>query len=114
MTPFDRTIGRLLIVVTYVAGALLLVGVLLMLASGISPLSGGPRLDVGSILADLASLQPAGFLWVGLITVIATPITRVIAAAVGFAMAGEQRMVLVSVGILGVIGLSIATAVATG
>ena len=114
MTPFDRTIGRLLIVVTYVAGALLLAGVLLMLASGISPLSGGPRLDVGSILADLASLQPAGFLWVGLITVIATPITRVIAAAVGFAMAGEQRMVLVSVGILGVIGLSIATAVATG
>ena len=62
MTSFDRTIGRLLIVVTYVAGALLLIGVLLMLASGISPLSGGPRLDLSTIVADLASLQPAGFL----------------------------------------------------
>lgn len=114
MTSFDRTIGRLLIVVTYVAGALLLIGVLLMLASGISPLSGGPRLDLSTIVADLASLQPAGFLWLGLITVIATPITRVIAAAVGFAQVGERQMVVIAVGIVGVIALSIATAVVTG
>lgn len=114
MTSFDRTIGRLLIVVTYVAGALLLIGVLLMLASGISPLSGGPRLDLSTIVADLTSLQPAGFLWLGLITVIATPITRVIAAAVGFAQVGERQMVVIAVGIVGVIALSIATAVVTG
>ncbi|HET9083977.1 MAG TPA: DUF1634 domain-containing protein [Candidatus Limnocylindrales bacterium] len=114
MTSFDRTIGRLLIAVTYIAGGLLLIGVLLMLADGISPLSGGPRLDLSTIVADLASLQPAGFLWLGLITVIATPITRVVAAAVGFAQVGERQMVLVAIGILGVIALSIATAVVTG
>ena len=114
MTSFDRTIGRLLIVVTYVAGALLLIGVLLMLVAGISPLSGGPPLDLSTIVADLASLQPAGFLWLGLITVIATPITRVVAAAVGFAAVGERRMVLVAVGIVGVIALSIGTAILTG
>jgi uncharacterized membrane protein len=114
VTSFDRSIGRLLIAVTYVAGALLLIGVLLMLVSGISPLSGGPRLDLTTIVADLASLQPAGFLWVGLITVIATPITRVIAAAVGFALVGERGMVLVAVAIVGVIALSVATAIATG
>ena len=114
MTSFDRTIGRLLIVVTYVAGALLLIGVLLMLAAGISPLSGGPPLDLSTIVADLASLQPAGFLWLGLITVIATPITRVVVAAVGFAVVGERQMVLVAVGIVGVIALSIATAILTG
>jgi uncharacterized membrane protein len=114
MTSFDRTIGRLLIAVTYVAGGLLLIGVLLMLVGGISPLSGGPRLDLSTISADLASLQPAGFLWLGLLTVIATPITRVIAAAVGFAQLGERQMVLVAVGIVGVIALSIATAVVTG
>ena len=51
MTGFDRSIGRLLIVVTYIAGLLLLVGVLLMLASGISPLSGGPPLDVSTLAA---------------------------------------------------------------
>jgi len=55
MTGFDRSIGRLLIVVTYIAALLLLVGVLLMLASGISPLSGGPALDVSAITSDLAA-----------------------------------------------------------
>ena len=114
MTSFDRSIGRLLIAVTYVAGALLFIGVLLMLVEGISPLSGGPRLDLSTIVADVTSLQPAGFLWLGLITVIATPITRVIAAAVGFAQVGERQMVLVAIAIVGVIALSIATAIVTG
>ena len=114
MTSFDRTIGRLLIAVTYVAGLLLLIGVLLMVATGTSPLSGGPALDLTSIVADLVSLQPAGFLWLGLLTVIATPISRVIAAAVGFGLAGDRRMVGVAVGILIVIALSIATALLIG
>ena len=50
MTDFERTIGRLLIWVTYAATALLAIGVALMLASGIPPLSGGPPLDVESLL----------------------------------------------------------------
>ena len=45
---------------------------------------------------------------------IATPIKRVIAAAVGFAQVGERQMVVIAVGIVGVIALSIATAVVTG
>jgi uncharacterized membrane protein len=114
VTAFDRTIGRLLIALTYVAGLLLLVGVLLMVAAGISPLSGGPALDATSIVADLASLQPAGFLWLGLLAVIATPISRVVAAAVGFGLAGDRRMVGVAVGILIVIAVSIATALLLG
>jgi uncharacterized membrane protein len=114
MTDFERTIGRLLIAVTYAATALLAIGVALMLVSAISPLSGGPRLDLGSIVGDLASIQPAAFLWLGLIVVIATPITRVIAAAVAFASAGEQRMVAVAVAIVAVIAASILTAAAAG
>lgn len=114
MTPFDRTIGRLLIGVTYVSALLLTVGVLLMVASGISPLSGGPSLDLTSLVADLLSLQPAGFLWLGLLTVIATPLSRVVAAAIGFALAGDRRMVAVSVAILVVIAVSVATALAAG
>ena len=112
MTDFERTIGRLLIAVTYVATALLAVGVALMLASGIAPLSGGPRLDISALAGDLASIQPAGFLWLGLIVVIATPVTRVIAAAIAFARAGEQRMVAVAVGIVAVIAVSVLTAAA--
>jgi uncharacterized membrane protein len=112
MTDFERTIGRLLIGVTYAATALLAIGVALMLAAGIAPLSGGPRLDISSLVGDLASIQPAGFLWLGLIVVIATPITRVVAAAIAFARAGEQRMVAVALAIVVVIAVSIVTAAA--
>jgi uncharacterized membrane protein len=108
---FDRFIGRLLIAVTYLAVALLGVGVLLLLTNGISPLAGGPPLDVGRLTTDLADLAPAAFLWLGLLAVIATPLSRVVAAAVGFARLGDRWMVGVAVAILAVIVLSIATAV---
>ena len=114
MTAFDRDIGRLLIGVTYVAGLLLLVGVALMVVTGTSPLSGGPALDPSALLADLASLQPAGFLWLGLLAVIATPISRVVAAAVAFALSGDGRRVAVAAAIVAVIAVSVVTAVAAG
>lgn len=110
----EQAIGRLLIGLTYVATGLLLVGVLLMLVSGISPLSGGPRLDLASLPIDLATLTPSGFLWLGLLTVIATPITRVVAAAIAFTRAGERAMVAVAVAILVVIGVAIGSSVVSG
>jgi uncharacterized membrane protein len=114
MRDFESSIGRLLIGLTYVATALLLVGVLLMLASGISPLSGGPRLDLGSLPIDLATLTPSGFLWLGLLAVIATPISRVVASAVAFARAGERGMVGVALAILVVLAIAIGSAVVGG
>lgn len=111
---FDRFIGRLLIAVTYIAVALLTVGVALLLAAGISPLAGGPTLDPGLLLADLGSLAPAAFLWLGILAVIATPLSRVIAAAIGFARLGDRWMVGVALGILAVIALGIASAIAAG
>ena len=111
---FDRFIGRLLIAVTYLAVALLAVGVALLLVNGISPLAGGPPLDLGRLAADLATVAPAAFLWLGILAVIATPLSRVIAAAVGFARLGDRWMVGVAVAILVVIALSIATAAAAG
>jgi uncharacterized membrane protein len=108
---FDRFIGRLLIAVTYLAVALLSVGVVLLFANGISPLAGGPPLDLGRLAADLATLGPAAFLWLGILAVIATPLSRVIAAAVGFARLGDRGLVGVAVAILVVIALGIVVAV---
>jgi uncharacterized membrane protein len=108
---FDRFIGRLLIAVTYLAVALLTIGVVVLFANGISPLAGGPALDLGRLVSDVARLAPAAFLWLGILAVIATPLSRVIAAAVGFARLGDRWMVGVSVAILAVIALSIVTAV---
>jgi uncharacterized membrane protein len=111
---FDRFIGRLLIAVTCIAVALLSVGVILLLAAGISPLAGGPPLDLGRLVTDLLALAPSAFLWLGVLAVIATPLSRVVAAAIGFARIGDRWMVGVALGILAVIGLSVVTALAAG
>ena len=49
------------------AVALLVVGVLLMVAAGISPLAGGPPFDPAVLVAELTTATPAGFLWLGLL-----------------------------------------------
>ena len=106
----ERTIGRLLIAMTYVSVALLAVGVLLLLVAGISPLDGGPRLDPGALSAQLARLDPAGFLWLGLLAVIAAPISRVILAGAAYGRDRDWSMVAVALAILAIIAVGVATA----
>jgi hypothetical protein len=92
-------IGRLLIAMTYAAVAVLVVGVGLMVWAGISPLDPGPPFDPAGLVAQLTSLTPAGFLWLGLVIVIATPICRVIGAAISFGMTGQWTMVGIAIAI---------------
>lgn len=111
---FERTIGRLIIATTYVAVALLAIGVVLMFLAGISPLDHGPRLDPGALVADLAGMVPAAFLWLGLLAVIATPVSRVAAAAVASARTGDRALLLVSLGILAVLAVAVVAGQAAG
>ena len=65
-----------------------------MIADGISPLEPAARLSTSRRSA--ASCSPSTrprFLWLGLLAVIATPIGRVIVAAVAFARDGDWPMV---------------------
>ena len=110
---FERRLGRLLIAVTYVAVALLGIGVILMLLAGISPMAGGPPFDPTNLIPDILALEPAGFLWLGLLAAIATPLSRVIGAAIGFVRRGEPLMAAISVAILVVIAISVLAALAT-
>jgi uncharacterized membrane protein len=110
---FERRLGWLLIVVTYVAVALLAIGVVLLLRAGISPLAGGPPFDPSQLIPDLLALEPAGFLWLGLLAVIATPLSRVLGAAIGFVRRGEPVMAAISVAILAVIAISVLAALVT-
>jgi uncharacterized membrane protein len=106
----ERSIARLLTIGTYASVALLLVGLVLMLAGGIGPLTGGPAFDPATLVADLVALRPAGFIWLGLVVVVATPAARVLAALIGYARQGDRAMATVAGLILAVIALSVTLA----
>lgn len=110
----DRIIARLLIGGTYLSVALLGLGVALMVAQGISPLAAAPTFDPAAIPAQVAALQPVGFLWLGLMVAIATPLARVVASLIGYVAGGERRMALISVAILVVIAVGVAIGLAAG
>jgi uncharacterized membrane protein len=103
----EGRVARILTIGTFGAVGLLLVGSLLLVASGRSPLDPAPALDVGRLVADVAALQPAGPLWLGLVLIIATPGARVVAALVGYVQLGEREMVLISGLVLGVIAAGV-------
>jgi len=106
----EYRIGRLLIAMTYVAVGLLVVGVVLMIADGISPLSGGPGLDLATLGSQLVALDPAAFLWLGLLAVVAAPIGRVIVAGVAYARQADWLMVAIALGILAIIAIGVGSA----
>ena len=101
---------------TYLAVALVLVGVAGMLLAGVDPLAHGaaPGFDAGSIPGDLMALRPRGFLWAGLVTVMALPVGRVIVSGLGFLAAGDRRLAMVSGAVLLVVLASIGAALAFG
>jgi uncharacterized membrane protein len=104
----EAQIARILALGTRLGIALLAVGSLLLVAAGISPLAEDwPPLDLAALPADLLALRPEGFLWLGLLVTIATPLLRVMAATLGFARAGERRMVVLGVAVLVVIALAV-------
>ena len=109
----ETTISRLLVAGTYLAMGLILVGVLLMLAEGIDPLAHGgvPPFDLSGIPAEIAAGTPLGFLWLGLVAVLALPLGRVLVAGVGFLAARDTRLALVSLAVLLVVLGSIVAAI---
>lgn len=92
----EGRIARLLRLGTYLAIGLIAIGVVLMLVTGRSPLDVAPALDPARLVADLVGLQPAGFLWLGLIVVLLTPAARVVVSAIGYARIGDRSMAVIA------------------
>lgn len=109
----ETLVARLLVIGTWAAVVLVLAGVLGMLLTGVDPLEHGERpvFDLGRIPADLLALRPTGFLWAGLVTVLLLPIGRVVVSGIGFLVARDRRLALVSLAVLLVVIASIAAAV---
>jgi len=107
----EGRVARILTIGTFGAVGLLLIGSLLLLASGRSPLDPAPALDVGRLVRDVLALQPAGPLWLGLALIIVTPGARVVAALVGYVQLGEREMALISGLVLAVIAAGVVAGV---
>ena len=103
----ERVVARLLTVGTYGSVAVLALGTVMMLAAGTDPLARWPPFDLGRVGDDLVHLRAAGFLWLGLVAVLATPAGRVVVSLVGYLRGGERLMAVVALLILAVIALSV-------
>ena len=104
-------IARVLRVGTLLSVGFLAIGVVLMSLVGWSPLDATwPALDLGRIPGDLLALRPEGFLWLGLLATLSTPLLRVAASIVGFLGAGERRMAGLGTGVLVIIALAVVVA----
>lgn len=99
----ESRIARLLRLGTYLAIGLIAIGVVLMLVTGRSPLDVAPALDPARLVANLVGLQPAGFLWLGLLVILLTPAARVTVSAIGYARVGDRSMAAIAVLVLIVI-----------
>jgi uncharacterized membrane protein len=110
----EARLARVLQLGTYVSMALIVTGAALFLLGGGSPLDAGPPLDVGPLLADLAAGRASGFLWLGVLGILATPMLRVLGALIGFVRAGEWRMAGVAAAIVVVVGAGIVAGLLTG
>jgi uncharacterized membrane protein len=108
----EAAIGRLLLAGTWIAMALLAVGVVLTLTAGVDPLDHGaiPPFSLAAVPASLVALRPEGFLWAGITLLIALPIGRVIVGGVGFLAARDWRLALISLLVLIVVLVSVAAA----
>ena len=115
-TGIETLVARILVVGTYVAVALILVGVVLMLRAGIDPLAAGafPPFDLSSIPGEIRDGDPTGFIWAGIVLVMALPIGRVVVAGAGFYAAGSRRLALVSALVVLVVTLSVVAASRVG
>ncbi len=112
----EAVIGRLLVIGTWLAMLLVLAGVALMLVNGVDPLTHGamPSFSPAQVWTDLVALRPEGFLWSGIVLVLALPVGRVAVAGLGFVAARDGRLALVSLLVLLVVLTSVVAAVGLG
>ena len=109
-TGLERSIGRVLSIGIYLSIALLAIGFVVLIASGGEPRTADPGFDPSRLLGDLIAGRAIGFVWLGLVAVVATPSLRVAASFVGYLRRGERDMAIVAALILVVIASSVIVA----
>jgi uncharacterized membrane protein len=101
----ERSLERLLITAVGLCVALMAIGLALAVVQG----EGLPHDVVGvpDLLGAAARGEPAAYLTLGLLVLLATPVLRVAGALVVFALERDRRYVLVTAAVLAVMGISV-------
>ena len=108
MTPerFRTVVSTVLIVGVAVSAAFIGAGFIVALAigwqgslAGSAP-TGAATTDFSNLPARLASLEPAAIVQLGLLTLLATPVARVAASVLGFALEGDRLYVAITLAVL--------------
>jgi len=105
MDPIERTVNLVLTAGIVVTVALLVAGLVLSIVKGQGlPARIVPLGDLSSLLADL---DPAAYLSLGIVVLIATPFVRVAGTIVAFARQRDRRYVLLTAVVLVVMCASV-------
>ena len=108
-----RRIATLLSAGTLASVAVVALASVLVVASGRTPREvRGPALDPAGLPGELLGLRPDGILWLGLLLIVALPTARVVLALVGYTRARDRDAALTAAGVLAVLALSVALALA--
>jgi len=105
MDPIERTVNVVLTAGIVVTVALLVAGLVLSIVKG----QGLPAriVHLGDLPSLLADLDPAAYLSLGIVVLIATPFVRVAGTIVAFARQRDRRYVLVTAVVLVVMCASV-------
>ncbi len=105
MDPVERTIRAILLAGIAVSVALMAVGLVLGVARGTML----PRamVPLSALPAALAHLDPAAYVSLGLIVLVATPFVRVVGSLVAFAVERDRAYVLITATVLVVMCVSV-------
>lgn len=102
---FDESLHKLLIIGLILSVALILFG--LMLAWVTHQSVPAQVLPLGEIVANISSMNAAGFLSLGLLVLIATPIVRVITSFVSFLIEKDWRFAAITLVVIVTVFVSI-------
>lgn len=108
MTPerFRTVVSAVLIVGVVISAALIGVGFVAALAVGwqgsllgVAPETAATT-DFSNLPGRLTGFEPAAIVQLGLVTLLATPVTRVAASVVGFALEGDRLYTAITLAVL--------------
>ena len=63
--------------------------------------------DFSGMLAGLGALRPIALAQAGLLVLLATPVLRVVASVIGFALEGDRLYALITLGVLAILLISL-------